>query len=351
MGKNWKGLYRLLDQYQKGTINPIRKQVMDFWYDSLGPAQGHEQSDAPTGQELRLKDEMWASIRQGVGHGGGEERLHPARRWWQTVYIKLAAACLVLMVAFFTYKRFSDNSTIIALVPDSEMEGMLQAANTEGTSKMVRLPDGSKVSLFKGATLYYPKVFAGAQRKVYLKGDGLFEVAPDKSHPFLVYSNHIITRVVGTSFVIRQDRQGSVEVAVLTGVVKVRKNVEAGAPTGEVTLTPNKKVTFLPQSQTLITGLVEQPVIVDDHIKAIDEAQFNFRDTALADIASLLEKAYGVDIELSNAKLKNCSITADVSQPGSLFEKLDIITGAIGAQYQVTGDKIVLDGDGCPAAP
>lgn len=349
MAKNWKGLYRLLDQYQKGTINPIKKQVMDFWYDSLGPTQGNEQSDPATEQQLRLKDEMWAGIRLGIDQEKGAELLHPARRWWQAVYVKLAAACLVLIVAFFTYKRFSDSATIIARVPDSEMQGMLQAANTERANKIVRLSDGSTVSLFKGATLYYPKAFKGPQRKVYLKGDGLFEVAPDKSHPFLVYSNHIITRVVGTSFVIRQDHKGAVEVAVLTGVVKVQTNVDDGAPTGEVTLTPNKKVTFLPQSQTLVTGLVEQPVIVDDPIKTIDEAQFNFRDATLADIASLLEKAYGVDIELSNAKLKNCSITADVSQTGSLFEKLDIITGAIGAQYQVAGEKIVLDGDGCPA--
>jgi len=347
MGKNWKGLYRLLDQYQKGTISPIKRQVMDFWYDSLGSEQRNEV--LPTDQELRLKDEMWAGIRQGVARERGEEVLHPARRWWQTVYVKLAAACLVLMIGFFTYKQFSDNSTIIVHVPDSAMEGMLQYTNPQGPNRIVRLSDGSTVSLFKGATLYYPRVFTGAERKVYLKGDGLFEVAPDKSHPFLVYSNHIITRVVGTSFVIREDRKGSVEVAVLTGIVKVQKNVEGDAPAQEVTLTPNKKVTFMPQSQTLVTGLVEQPVVIDDHIRAIEGAQFNFRDAALTDIVSLLEKAYGVDIELSNGKLKNCSITADVSQPGSLFEKLDIVTGAIGAQYQVTGEKIVLDGDGCPA--
>lgn len=351
MVNNWKGLYRLLDQYQKGTINPIKRQVMDFWYDSLGSEQRTEHSEGPTEQELRLKDEMWVSIRQGADERPVAEVPVAGRRWWQTVYVKLAAACLVLMVAFFTYKRFSGTASIIAQVPDSAMDGMLQSINSDDKNKVVRLSDGSTVSLHPGAVLYYPQTFAGAQRKVYLKGDGLFEVTPDKSHPFLVYSNHIITRVVGTSFVIRQDQKGSVEVAVLTGIVKVQKNVEDSERTGraeEVTLTPNKKVTFFPQTQRLITGLVEHPVVIEDVIKAIDETKFNFRDVALSDIVLVLKKAYGVDIELSDAKLKNCSITADVSQPGSLFEKLDILTGAIGAQYEVTGEKIVIAGDGCP---
>jgi transmembrane sensor len=352
MNKNRKGFFQLLDQYQKGTINPIKKQLMDIWYESLdaGEAEKSTASAMPDAAEQGTRDEIWMKIRQGM-QGASEEATPVAgRKWWQSVYVKLAAACLLLLVCFETYQRMPARQTLIAQVPDRVVEGMLKKTNDGKENGTVRLPDGSTVALEKGATLYYPQVFAGNDRKVYLKGNGLFKVTPDKAKPFLVYSDHIITRVVGTSFSIRQKEKGTIEVAVLTGIVKVQKNEEesaAAAPANEVVLTPNKKVTFYPETREMITGIVEQPGLIGIPDKALDNKVFDFKDAAFPDIVPLLEKAYGVDIEIAGEDLKNCSITADVSHSASLFEKLEILTEAVGAKFEVIGETIILTGNGC----
>ncbi|WP_229216010.1 FecR family protein [Dyadobacter frigoris] len=90
-------------------------------------------------------------------------------------------------------------------------------------------------------------------------------MTPNKAKPFLVYSDYIIKKVVGTSFSIRRKQEGSIEVSVVTGIVKVQNNFESAVTSEknrEVTLTPNKKVTFFPKNETMLTGLVDQPVII-----------------------------------------------------------------------------------------
>lgn len=347
MHKSWKGFYRLLHRYQHGTINPIKKQVMDFWYDSIN----HAKADDVQAEDLRLKEEMWSSIRQRMHEEPEVTESFIVKRWWQSVYFKFAATALFLITSFIFYKAVTERKTIIAEVPDSVISALVENVNNSRKLKLVKLSDGSQVSLYPGSTLFYPEVFNGGERKVFLKGDGFFDVAHDRSKPFLVYSDHIITKVVGTSFTIKRNSRNGIEVSVLTGLVKVRENsdytgtVVAGR---EVTLTPNKKVTFSLDTRELTTGLVKEPIVVQ-RLEGIayKTDRFNYNDTPVSMIISQLEKAYGVSIITENKNLANCSITADASNIESLFEVLDILCAAIDASYEVKGEQIFLNGPGC----
>ena len=53
-----------------------------------------------------------------------------------------------------------------------------------------------------------------------LDGEGFFEISKNPSRPFLVYNKNVITRVLVTSFVVKNNPSGSeTEVAVKTGKV------------------------------------------------------------------------------------------------------------------------------------
>jgi transmembrane sensor len=350
MGKSWKGFYRLIHRYQNNTINPIKKQVMDFWYDSIN----HSKTDELQQEDQKLKSDIWNSIRQQMHEAPEMAEPLIGKRWWQSVYFKFAATAVFLITGFIFYKGgIIERKSIIAKVPDSMISKLVRNENDSKKLKLVRLPDGSQVSLDPGAILFYPLAFTANERNVFLKGDGFFDVTHDPGKPFTVYSDHIITKVLGTSFTIKTNKQGNVEVAVLRGLVKVKENADrtvASTDSKEVTLTPNKKVTFSFETKEMITGLVEEPVLVARRETVTDLANtFIYTDAPVTTIIPQLEKAFGVAILLDNKNLANCSITADASNLTDLFGLLDVLCAAIDASYEVRGDQVFLTGPGCSA--
>lgn len=87
----------------------------------------------------------------------------------------------------------------------------------------------------------------------------------------------------------------------------------------------------------------------EKHIKPGD---FNFDETPLSEVLGKLEKAYGVEITLSEDKMLDCPVTADVSSE-NLYGKMEIIGAVLNAKYEITGSSILLSGGGCggPSRP
>ncbi len=69
-----------------------------------------------------------------------------------------------------------------------------------GGEYQVTLSDGTRVWLNAASSLRYPTQFQGKERKVVLSGEGYFEVAPDKEHPFLIEAETSSVQVLGTKF-------------------------------------------------------------------------------------------------------------------------------------------------------
>lgn len=347
MQKYWKGFLRLLERYQKGDVTPKEKRAMDIWYDSMQP-DDESRSDL---SEEELKSEMWLDIRSRMHHGPVYSTV-AEKRWWQSDYFKIAAASVLMVTGYMFYRAFSFREALISGIPDSEISQLEKTSNATVTVKEIRLSDGSRVTLDPGAVLFYAREFDRDKRVVYLKGNGFFEVAGDPGKPFLVYTDDIVTKVLGTSFTIRKNEgSGAIEVAVITGKVMVEKTVNSNSGTGlssksGVTLTPNRKVTYYAESEQYVTGLVDEPRIVEKGEDYHKPDAFIFREIPLSLVLEKLEKAYGFEIEVSNEKLNNCRITADLSKD-DLYGRLEIICAALNARFELTDDKVMVTGQGC----
>ncbi|MFT3676066.1 MAG: FecR domain-containing protein [Chitinophagaceae bacterium] len=226
--------------------------------------------------------------------------------------------------------------------------------NQSDTLQQIALEDGSRVTLHPGTTLYYPAHFSDTAREVYMDGSAFFDIAPNAHKPFLVYGRHIITRVLGTSFLISTDPQtGNEEVSVRTGRVQVSENTrvvkESTALLSPVIITPNQKAVYEPGKRALLTTLVAQPQLVHKEVsqeKVQPAPSFQYEQKSLDYIFSDLARAYGVKIITDNAALEKCLFTGDISG-NDLFTQLKIICLATHSSYELNGTRILVKGQGC----
>lgn len=89
-----------------------------------------------------------------------------------------------------------------------------------GSQRRTALDDGSAVTLNTGAQIAL--AFAPVERRVrLLAGEVNFDVAKDRSRPFVVEAGATTVRVIGTSFIVRREQE-TVAVTVREGIVEVR---------------------------------------------------------------------------------------------------------------------------------
>lgn len=84
------------------------------------------------------------------------------------------------------------------------------------------LMDGTKVWLTPGSKLTYPARFRGRERSVTLSGEAIFEVTPDRKHPFVVRTFACSAKVLGTKFdIVADEARNRFSAALLSGRLQI----------------------------------------------------------------------------------------------------------------------------------
>jgi transmembrane sensor len=265
----------------------------------------------------------------------------------------VAAALFFAFMSVWIYNnQFITKQTVLTYneLIDGTSEGLVEQTNNSNKPQIITLSDGSSVLLQPNSKLSYPKIFTGNKRKVYLSGEGFFEISKNPQKPFLVYANEIITKVVGTSFRVRAyPDQPDVEILVRTGKVRVSSNELVKNSKQEMVLLPNEALRFLRRDLTFnkITNITEDKTLAGS-FGNIEQLSFEFTDIPVEQIFKTIEQAYLVDIDFPKGKLKDCHLTTSLSdQP--LSEKLKIICKSIGndTSFEMNGNQIIISSEGC----
>ncbi|MBS7253804.1 FecR family protein [Flavobacterium branchiicola] len=263
-----------------------------------------------------------------------------------TLFICLGSAWI-----YNTYFKSTNNVITYNELVSEDSEGLVEQTNNSGKPQIITLSDGSSVLLQPNSKLSYPKIFIGNERKVYLSGEGFFEISKNPKKPFFVYANEIVTKVVGTSFRVKAySDMPDVEVLVRTGKVKVKSNdLIAKSDHKEIVLLPNQALRFQRSDLKFkkITDIT-QDVVLTKSVGNIEQLSFEFNDIPVSQIFETIEQAYLVDIDYPKSKLIDCHLTTSLSdQP--LTEKLKIVCKSLGnnTNFEMNGNQITITSDGC----
>ncbi len=205
-------------------------------------------------------------------------------KFWLNTYRVASIIAIVLLVSLtFGISHLKNQKVIVSTKP--------------GQNLNLLLPDSSRVMLNSNSSLvYHPLAFA-FNRKVELEGEAYFEVTKQKLKPFLVRSNDLRVKVLGTQFNVNAyPETGKYEVVLEKGSVYVSM---ASFKKCKATLSPGEK-TEIDRS----TGEGNKIKLKTRLYTAWTEGVLYFYDSPFSDVITRLERRYGVKIELSDPIIK-----------------------------------------------
>ena len=338
-----KAFRQLLRRYLDNSCTDEERRIIDRWYELLDNEQAPRSNEELTEVEKRL----WQKIQAGTTNESTAIPFRNHKNNWWNYAVAASFIGVVVLVGSLVFKNKNISSNTPSLVIAKVNQGFSEEINNSGNIKKIQLEDGSFVSIYPGSKLAFPKHFAPDKREVYLEGEALFTVSKNPNHPFFVYNNQIVTRVLGTSFTV-QNKNGKIEVAVQTGRVAVYENGEqinlneVEQKSNGVIITPNQKVTYYQQERHFVTSIVDQPVPAPTETSQPEIANhFNYNETPVYKVLQDLEDTYKLEIVLENEKIKNCLFTGDLSNQ-NMFNKLESICVAFSSSYEIKGTRILL---------
>lgn len=112
-----------------------------------------------------------------------------------------------------------------ATVEDLETAQLITLSTPKAGQYTVTLNDGTKVWLNAVSEIKFPSKFDSKERRVEIKGEVYFEVAPDEQRPFIVHTEKQNIRVLGTQFNVQAYNDEPLQYTTLIeGKVAVRSN-------------------------------------------------------------------------------------------------------------------------------
>jgi transmembrane sensor len=271
----------LLKRYASGECTDEEVVLVEHWL-----ASGEVESDPGVFKDMDdelLKQEIWDRT-------GFDQTLRKKSLIRRYSY-QIAAACLLLifLAGYGGYHLYLNNK-------QTTLPAYSSLRVAAGRRITVTLADGTVVYINGDSKLNYPLRFSEkGQRIVYLSGEAHFKVAKDPLRPFIIYAGGSRTHVLGTVFNLRAypEQRGAV-VTVEEGRVQFSSDSNS---TAHLILTAGKQGTY-----QLGHPLRLQQVYTAGFTAWKDSRMF-IKKQNLGQIALLIRRWYGVDVQIHNPEL------------------------------------------------
>lgn len=328
-----------------------RIEAMEKLWKHLG-RRSTGRTEASFEKHLHRLNEKIAEQNVGPQTHTGIQKPGLVRKLFQKKYYRMlwGAAAASILLCWFLFRN-------------NENTGIKPINNTvstkTGDKANINLPDGSKVWLHGDSKITYVGDFGNKTREIYLSGEAFFDVARDKTRPFIIHTRTITLKVLGTAFNVRSyDNEKETETALVRGSV-------------EVTLRnrPDQKIFLKPGDKLLVKNIPvdtaqnykkqkhdeETPIAVltNMHYYGTDSSsietswtknQLVFNNESLDKNALNLERWFNVRVTIITESLKKEKYTATLAEDDTLKDFLEALKIAEGSHfhYSIKNSEVII---------
>jgi ferric-dicitrate binding protein FerR (iron transport regulator) len=277
-------------------------------------------------------------------------KVNPVRKFAQKKYYRILWGTAAASILLFWFVFKSNENTGIKPINNT-------VSTKAGDKASINLPDGSKVWLNGDSKITYVEDFQNKIRQVHLSGEAFFEVAKDKTKPFIIYTRTINLKVLGTAFNVRSyDNENETETSLVHGSVEVtllsRPDQKIFLKPGEKLLVKNIPVdTSLKYKEQKPEEDTPIAVLTNMHYYGTDSSsvetswtknQLVFNDEPLDKIALNLERWFNVRVTILDDSLKKERYTATIEENDKLEDFLGALKLTEGFHYSIKNKEVVI---------
>lgn len=230
-------------------------------------------------------------------------------------------------------KKLSDGQYVYSAGSSVSQEVKYNTLTVPSGSKIVNftLADGTHVTLNAASSITFPTRFVGSERRIAITGEGYFEVAHDKTRPFIVEKGDAEIEVLGTHFNVNAyDNEQSINVTLVEGSVRV--SLKTAAQTR----------VLKPGQMAMLSGKVDLVNNVNlAEVLAWKEGKFRFGESAsIESVMRQISRWYDVEVEYKGTI--NGHIGGSIERESNVSQVLQILemTGVV--KFQIEGRKIIV---------
>lgn len=242
---------------------------------------------------------------------------------WLRGWLGSAAALAALGAILFTIPRRT--------VPNVEVTQIY--TTTEHQQAAVILSDSTRVLLMPNTTVRMAHFSTHSRTVVLDRGEAYFVVPRVSTTPFIVRSDEMMVRVLGTEFLVRHNASGAGgRVAVTSGRVGV-----------SLASWRDSVITLTSQQVGVVRDSIVQVNTIGNSAAGVEwkPGQLLFQDTPVPTILQTLSRWYGYQFRYADNTLAHGSVTMVVSTQSSA-DALAAIERVLAVNVTVVGDTVTL---------
>lgn len=195
-------------------------------------------------------------------------------------------------------------------------------ATPRGGTYHVLLEDGSKVWLNAASSITFPASFEATERKVELQGEAYFEIAKNRTRPFIVKAGNQSIQVLGTKFNVNSyTNEPNLKTTLVEGSVKVSNQI------GSLILKPGQ------QSQSTAYQKITLREVETEEFLAWKDGMFSFQRADLKTVMKQFERWYDIDVQFED-ELPDMYFTGKIYRNLNLNEALNSLT-FLGVKFKI----------------